>query len=71
MALGLALQVAGCVIAILQAPHDELTPMGVVEEGNQTVMLIGILGFGLGGVMSLIAVVAFGVLLGMRAHRQS
>lgn len=33
-------------------------------------MLMGILGFGLGGVLSLIAVVAFGVFLGMRAHAQ-
>ncbi len=33
-------------------------------------MLVGVLGFGLGGVLSLIAVVGFGVLLGMRAHAQ-
>ena len=33
-------------------------------------MLVGVLTFGLGGVLSLIAVVAFGVLLGMRAHAQ-
>jgi hypothetical protein len=68
LVFGLTLQVAGCVITVNQVPHTELGPDGLVEEGDRTLMLVGLLGFGLGGVMSLIAVIAFGVLLGMRAH---
>lgn len=51
-------------------PRTELEPTGLVETGDRTLVLIGILGFGLGGVLSLIAVIAFGVLLGTRAHAQ-
>lgn len=68
---GLFLQVAGFSTAIQQAPRTELTVEGVVEKGDRTVVLFALLGFGLGGVLSLIAVIAFGVLLGMRAHDRS
>jgi hypothetical protein len=71
LVLGLALQVAGCVTAVVQAPDTELGTAGPVETGDRTLMLMGVLTFGLGGVLSLIAVIAFGVLLGMRAHEQS
>ncbi|RHW23310.1 hypothetical protein D0Z08_30270 [Nocardioides immobilis] len=70
LVVGLALQVAGCITAYVQAPRTELGPRGVVEEGDRTVTLIAVLGFGLGGAMSLTAVVAFGVLLGLRAHAE-
>jgi hypothetical protein len=65
--LGLALQVAGCITAVVQAPRTELEATGPAELGDRTLMLVGLLTFGLGGVLSLIAVIAFGVLLGMRA----
>lgn len=68
LALGLAFQVTGCITAFMQAPRTELRSTGAFEEGDRTLMLMGILGFGLGGVLSLTAVVGFGVLLGMRAH---
>jgi hypothetical protein len=68
---GLALQVTGCITTFLQAPRTVLGPNGLpVETGDRTLMLMGILTFGLGGVLSLIAVIAFGVLLGLRAHPQ-
>jgi hypothetical protein len=67
LVLGLALQVASCITAVVQAPRTELKATGPVELGDRTLMLVGVLTFGLGGVLSLIAVVAFGVLLGMRA----
>lgn len=70
LVLGLALQVTGCITTIEQAPRTELGLSGPVEKGDRTLMLVGILGFGLGGVLSLIAVIGFGVLLGMRAHAQ-
>jgi hypothetical protein len=68
LVLGLALQVAGCITAVLQSPRTELEATGPVELGDRTLMLIGVLTFGLGGVLSLTAVVACGALLGMRAH---
>lgn len=43
---------------------------GAVETGSEGLMVVGILGFGLGGVLSSIAVIGFGVLLGMRAHAE-
>ena len=70
LVLGLALQVTGSITTVVQAPRTELETTGPVETGDRTLMLIGILTFGLGGVLSLIAVIAFGVLLGMRAHAQ-
>jgi len=70
LVLGLALQVTGCITAFAQAPRTELEPTGPVEKGDRTLMMVGILGLGLGGVLSLIAVIGFGVLLGMRAHAQ-
>ncbi|KAA1426359.1 hypothetical protein [Nocardioides antri] len=70
LVIGLTLQVAGCITAVEQAPRTELGQGGLLETGDQAWMLAGILAFGLGGVMSLIAVIAFGVLLGMRAHAQ-
>ena len=66
--LGLALQVMGCITAFAQVPRTEIEPTGPVEKGDRTLMLVGVLGFGLGGVLSLIAVIAFGVLLGLRSH---
>jgi hypothetical protein len=71
LVVGLALQVAACITVVLQFPRTRLEPGEVVEAGDRTLMLVGILGFGLGGVMSLTAVVAFGVLLGMRAYAQN
>jgi hypothetical protein len=68
LVLGLVLQVTGCITAVVQAPRTELEASGPVELGDRTLMLAGVLTFGLGGVLSLVAVVAFGVLLGMRAH---
>ena len=68
LVLGLTLQVTGCITAVLQAPRTELEATGPVELGDRTLMLVGLLTFGLEGVLSLIAVVAFGVLLGMRAR---
>ncbi len=68
--LGLALQVTGCISAVAQSPRTEIGPTGPVEKGDRTLMVVGVLGFGLGGVLSLIAVIGFGVLLGMRAHAQ-
>jgi hypothetical protein len=68
LVLGLALQVTGCITTFVQAPRTERRTTGPVETGDQTLTLVGILTFGLGGVLSLIAVIAFGVLLGMRAH---
>lgn len=67
LASGLALQVAGCITAVVQVPRTELEATGPVEMGDRTLMLVT---FGLGGVLSLTAVVAFGVLLGMLAHAQ-
>jgi hypothetical protein len=43
----------------------------VVEKGDRVVMLAALLGFGLGSVLSLIAVIAFGVMLGIRAHARA
>ena len=68
LAGGLALQVAGLLIAWYAVPHTRLSVDGPEDVGDRTVMLIGVLTFGLGGVLSLIAVVAFGVLLGLRAR---
>ncbi len=68
LVLGLAFQIAGCITTVVQAPRTELGAAGPVETGDRTLMLVGILTFGLGGVLSLVSVVAFGVLLGMRAH---
>lgn len=68
LVLGLALQVTGCITAVVQAPRTELEAARPVELGDRTLMLLGVLTFGLGGVLSLIAVVAFGVLIGMRAR---
>jgi len=68
LVLGLALQVVCCITAVVQGPRTVHEPTGSVERGDRTLMLVGILGFGLGGVLSLIAVIGFGVLLGMRAH---
>lgn len=68
LALGLAFQVTGCITTVTQAPRIERGSTGSIEEGDRTLMLVGILGFGLGGVLSLTAVIGFGVLLGMRAH---
>ncbi|NYJ00638.1 hypothetical protein HNR19_001336 [Nocardioides thalensis] len=65
---GLAIQVVCCIVAVLAAPRTDYEATGPVESGDQTVMLVGILGFGLGGVLSLIAVIALGVMLGMQAH---
>ena len=70
LVLGLALQITGFITAVEQVPRTELVLPGPVEYGDRTLMLVGVLTFGLGGVLSLIAVVAFGVLLGMRAHAQ-
>lgn len=70
LVVGLALQVAGCITTIMAAPRTEYDATGVVEKGDRGVMLAGILGFGLGGVLSLIAVIALGVLLGLRAHAE-
>jgi di/tricarboxylate transporter len=58
LALGLALQVVGCITAVVQAPRTELSATGPVEVGDRTLMLVGVLTFGLGGVLSLTAVVA-------------
>ena len=63
---GLFLQVICCVIAVFAVP--ELTGGGGLEGGDRTVMLLALLGFGLGSVFSLTAVIAYGVLLGVRAH---
>lgn len=68
--VGLALQVAGCITTVLAAPRTDLEVTGPEEKGDLAVMLVGILGFGLGGVLSLIAVIALGVLLGMQAHAE-
>lgn len=70
LGLGLTLQVAGFLTAALQLPDTDLTMRGPVETGSETAVVLGLLAFGLGGVLSLVAVVAFGVMLGMRAHRQ-
>ena len=45
-----------------------LTDGGGLEGGDRVVMLIALLGFGLGSVLSLTAVIAYGVLFGIRAH---
>jgi hypothetical protein len=66
--VGLILQVIGCGIAVFAVP--ELTDAGGLEGGDRALMLIALLAFGLGGVLSLVSVVAYGVLLGMRAHQQ-
>jgi hypothetical protein len=63
---GLILQVISLVVAVLAVPG--LTDGGGLEGGDRVVMLIALLGFGLGSVLSLTAVIAYGVLLGMRAH---
>ena len=68
LAGGLTLQVAGLLIAWYAVPRTTISLEGPEEVGDRTVMLLGVLAFGLGGVLSLIAVVAFGVLLGMRAR---
>ena len=70
LAIGLTLQVVGCISAVVQVPRTELGASGPVETGDRVLMLAGLLTFGLGGVLSLVSVVAFGVLLGMRAHAQ-
>ena len=67
---GLIVQVIGFSIAVMVAPHTEVTVEGVVDEGDRMVMLMALLGFGLGSVFSLIAVIGFGVMLGMRAHNR-
>jgi hypothetical protein len=68
---GLAVQVIGFSTAVMQAPRTEVTATGVVEEGDRLTMLVALLGFGLGSVFSLTAVIGFGVMLGIRAHTQS
>ena len=68
LVVGLVLQVIGFSLGVLQAPRTEVTDVGVVQEGDRGLMLAALLGFGLGSVLSLIAVIGFGVLLGMRAH---
>ena len=68
LAVGLALQVAGCITVFEQIPRTQIEPLGPVEVGHRGAVLVGVLGFGLGGVLSLTAVVAFGVLLGLRAY---
>ncbi len=71
LVLGLALQVTGCITAFVQTPRTVLGSNGLpVETGDRTLMLLGVLTLGLGGVLSLVAVIAFGVMLGMRAHAQ-
>ena len=67
---GLIVQVIGFSIAVMVAPHTEVTVEGVVDEGDRMVVLMALLGFGLGSVFSLIAVIGFGVMLGMRAHNR-
>jgi len=64
--VGLTVQVIGVVVAVLAVP--ELTSGGGLEGGDRVVMLFALLGFGLGSVLSLTAVIAYGVLLGMQAH---
>lgn len=68
LAGGLVLQVAGLLVAWYAVPRATISVDGPDEVGDRTVMLLGVLMFGLGGVLSLIAVVAFGVLLGLRAR---
>ncbi|WP_375003681.1 hypothetical protein [Aeromicrobium sp. CTD01-1L150] len=66
---GLAVQVVGCIIAFANLPRTKLDPTGPIQTaGDPTLILAGVLGLGLGGVLSLIAVIGFGVLLGLRAH---
>jgi hypothetical protein len=65
---GLTLQVSGLVLAMAAVPG--LTERGGLEGGDRVAMLIALLGFGLGSVFSLIAVIAYGVMLGMRAHHR-
>jgi hypothetical protein len=69
LVVGLAIQVASFVVAFEAVPRTEIHVEGAEDKGDRTVMLLGILGFGLGGVLSLTAVVAFGVMLGIRASR--
>lgn len=57
LVLGLALQVTGSITAVAQVSRTEFEPPGPVEEGDRTLRLVGILGFGLGGVLSLITVI--------------
>lgn len=66
LVLGLVVQVAGCVAGYLQ-----LVGRDPVDDVDRGVLLASILAFGLGGVLSLIAVVGIGVLLGLRAHDQT
>ena len=66
LTLGLLLQVTGCVVGYLQ-----LVGTDRVDDEDRGVLLASILAFGLGGVLSLIAVVGIGVLLGLRAHDQA
>ena len=63
LALGLLLQVVGCVVTYYQ-----LVQTDPVDDTDRGLVLAGILGFGLGGVLSLIGVIGIGVLLGLRAH---
>ena len=66
---GLCVQVVSCIVAVYAVP--DLTDVGGLEGGDRLVMLVALLGFGLGSVFSLTAVIAYGVLLGMRAHQRS
>ena len=70
LVVGLALQVIGFLVAALNVPHLALTPEDLIVRGDRGVMLVGLLLFGLGGAMSLVAVVGFGVLLGLRARAE-
>lgn len=68
--IGLALQVVGFLTTGLGAPRFEVVRDDLVIHGNRDMMLVGLLVFGLGGAMSLVAVVGFGVLLGLRARAE-
>jgi hypothetical protein len=70
LAVGLGLQVLGFLVAALNVPHLEVTPAGLIAEGDRGVLVLGLLVFGLGGAMSLVGVVGFGVLLGLRARAE-
>ena len=69
LGIGLTLQVIGFFIAVLQVPRYDFSVM-MEHRGSLAGLAVGLLVFGLGGVLSLIGVVGFGVLLGLRAHAE-
>lgn len=67
---GLLASIIGAIVAVTQNPGVKVDAYGVrVNSGNEAVYAFGLILGGLGYTLTLIALIAWGVMLGVRAGR--